>query len=136
MFWYSVSQIIYRQAKKDLKISLSKNKKLSDIKINVVKELRKMSKNDLINEKYELEMAILHIELHSIDNFVSIRFPYYTLVLAIVVLIKGIDINQYMREILAGLTLMLISFRFTSDTQKDRIMYYKFKLSCIEKILG
>lgn len=136
MFLDSVSQIIYIQAKKDLKISLPSNKKLSDVKINIIKELKKMSNKDLINEKSELEMNILYIELHNIDNFISIRLAYYALVIAVIVLIKGIDFDQYMKQIILALILILASFRYTSDTQKDRIIYYKFKLSCIEEILG
>ena len=135
MFWDSVSQTIYRQANKELRVTLSNTKKLSDIKIGIIKELRKMSNRDLINEKSELEMAILYKELHNIDNFMSIRFTYYALVLAIIVLLKGIDINQIRNQILWVLILLLVSFRYTSDTQKEQILYYKFKLGCIDEIL-
>lgn len=136
MFWDSASQIIYRQAKKDLKVSISNNKKLSDVKISVIKELRKIPNKDLLNEKSELEIDILYIELHNIDNFISIRLAFYALVLAIIVLMKKIDINQHINQILWILIFILVSFRYASDTQKNRILYYKFKLNCIKDITG
>lgn len=136
MLYEDMNQTIYRQARKDLKISSLNCNNYFDIKSNVSKELRKVSNIKLINEKSELEIEIIYTELHNIDNFISIRFAFYALVLAIVVLIKGIDLNQYMKQIICGLIFILVSFRYVSDLQKDRILYYKFKLNCIQEILS
>lgn len=136
MFWDDGSQIIYRQAKKDLKITLPRNKKLSDVKLSILKELRKKSNKELLNEESWVEVMILKDELHNIDNFVSVRFAFYALVLAVVVLVKDIKIENYLKEIITALILILISFRYFSDNQKDRLLYYKFKLNCIEEILN
>ncbi|MBI6875619.1 hypothetical protein [Clostridium aciditolerans] len=136
MIWDDGSQIIYRQATKDLKITLPKNGKLSDIKLGIVKELRKKSNKELLDEKSELEVEILRTELYNIDTFMSIRFAFYAIVIALILVIKEININNYIGLIFSIMAFMLITFRCTSDNQKNRLLYYKFKLKCIEELLN
>lgn len=135
MFWRGVNGILISYAKKDLNILIHKESNFAKIRNIIVKELKKLSYKELINEKYEINSYITYLELYNIDNFVSIRFTFYALVVAIVVIIKGLDLQPYLNLIFGVLTIMLISFRCTSDIQKDRKLYYKFKLECIDELL-
>jgi hypothetical protein len=136
MFWEGINDTLVRYVKKDFKISIPKHSKFADIKKHVIKELRKLSRKELIDKRSELNLDIANLELHNFDNFVSVRFAYYALVLAIVVMIKEINLENYIGYIFGVLTLMLVSFRHTSDVRKDRMLYYKFKLDCVTEILG
>lgn len=135
MFWEGINDTLVKYAKKDFEISIPKDSEFIVIKNNVIKELKKLSHKDLINLKSELQLIITSLQLHNIDAFMSIRFAFYTIVITIVVIIKGINLEHYIRYIVWGLIFVLISFRYTSDTQKDRMLYYKFKLDCINELL-
>lgn len=135
MFWSGVNGILINYVKKDLNVLIPKENNFAEIRNVVIKELRKSSYKELVNEKYELNSYITYLELYNIDNFVSIRFAFYALVVAIVVMIKGFNLEPYLNLVFGVLTAMLISFRCTSDKQKDRKLYYKFKLECINELL-
>jgi hypothetical protein len=130
------SQIIYRLATRDLKIIVSKNSKLSEIKVAMLQELRKNSKKELIDHKCEIEVEILRTELHNIDTFAAIRFSFYAIIIAVILAIKVINIENYIGLMLFIMLIMLFNFRYNSDTQKNRILYLKFKLKCIEELLN
>lgn len=136
MFGKGINDILIKYLKKELNILVPKGSNFNEIRNVVIKEFKKYSRKELINKKYELNTVITGLELHNIDNFISIRFAFYALIVAIIVMIKGFDLQPYLNLILIILTAILISFRYTSDIQKDRMLYYKFKLDCINELLG
>ncbi len=144
MAFFNSKKIIVKNLHKEFgkeKITLMTYNNLEKV---MIKNLQKKNSQDLNESKIDAEMAIQHMELHNFDNFVAIRLGYYAITLGIIAIIFSSqdllkDFNINTKYVIWGLcifmSVVIISHNLMSDYQKENLVYYRFKLKCIDKIL-
>ncbi len=136
-------KIIVRQAKREFPNAKIQAGSYCELQSSLIRELKK-SKEKLKEKKLDIEQELLYIQLHDFGSFVGLRLGIYAYALAILAIIAS---NNYLQEvfnlprieylvdffIIFG-CIILISLRRTEDLQKNRIIYLKFLLNCIERL--
>lgn len=116
-----------------------------ELKRKVVKTLRKLDSNDFEENRLDTLVAIKHIEENDFGNFISIRFAYWGIILAIAVMVIGdVPIYEYFnmsrsvfgKVSIAALLILLVLTSRTMHYQHDQLEYLNFKLICFDEILG
>ena len=134
---------------KNIKKDYPNEKITSDAYINLerilIKNLKKNNKSDLNEIRFDIDMRLQHVEVTDFDKFVGIRLSYYAVVLAIIAIILSsnelineltFDIKYLISGIIIFMIFMLISHNIMSNIQRERLIYYRFKLQCIDKIIA
>lgn len=88
-------------------------------------------------------IEIEYLTLHDFGVFVSIRLPYYALVVATVFAFIGTEktiefFGEYLYHVVGLIftifTLLIYAITTTTTYQKRRMLYSKFKLLCFKEI--
>lgn len=115
----------------------------------IVSKLKRLSSSELNEEKHVAEICLQHMQLYNFDNFMSIRLGYYAITFAIIAFIFGSQdlLNELLAQLhfsqkgaiglmCSAMAMVLIGHNLTSYKQKEDIIYYGFKLKCIEKVIN
>lgn len=100
-----------------------------------------------LNEREENQLEALveieHLKQNDFENFISVRFAYWGLIIAIAVMVIGdVPVYTYFNMskrclgtiIVMLLTILLITMARTIHVQHDRLEYLNFKLICFEEL--
>lgn len=137
------SKIIYKLAKKEFGNSIKKSNSYGSIKRDIIRALNRMKPDDLEENRLETLVGIEHLRQNDFGNFISVRFAYWGLMIAIVVMIIGdVPIYQYFNMskrcfgnmIAILLTILLVTMAATIHSQHDQLEYLNFKLICFEEL--
>lgn len=110
----------------------------------LIKNLNKLSVSDLQEKRFQTDMELQSLEINDFDKFVGIRLGYYALVLALfAIILSNQDLLSQMsygaEDIVYGITFfmltLIVSHNLTSRSQRERLIYYRFKLNCIDKVM-
>lgn len=136
-------KIIYNLAKKEFGDSIKTPNSFSSIKKDITNALRKMNPKEREENKLDTLVGIEHIKQNDFGNFMTLRFAYWGMLIAIAVAIMGnIQIYEYfnMSKRLFGnivmyiLCIILITMSRTIHIQHDQLEYLNFKLLCFNDI--
>lgn len=143
LFGFSIQKILARKLRKEFHEGKIKSLDYNNLEKIMLKYLHKMNGSELNETKIDAEMIIQHMELHNFDNFIAIRLAYYAITLGIIAIVFSStellnDINIEPKYIIGGIctfmSVVIISHNLMSASQKENLVYYRFKLRCIEKI--
>ena len=89
-------KIIYNLAKKEFGDSIKTPNSFSSIKKDITNALRKMNPKEREENKLDTLVGIEHIKQNDFGNFMTLRFAYWGMLIAIAVAIMGnIQIYEY-----------------------------------------
>lgn len=138
-------KIILKQLKKEFKNKKINTDSYVGLQNSLIEIFKKERKPQLTELKMETEVNIQYLELYNFDIFVSIRYAFYALVLAIITIVisnpalqsqfKISQVNFVVGSIIF-LIFILITHRTTSEKQKHELIYLKFKLQCLNAVLS
>ena len=145
MGWLSIDndpkKIIVKQARREFPNAKIQTESYCLLQSSLVHTLKK-SKINLKERKLDIEQEIQYLQLHDFGNFVGLRLGIYAYALAILAIVAS---NSYLQEALGILhieyflwgfivfgCIIIITLRQTEDSQKDRVIYLRFLLSCID----
>ena len=103
-----------------------------------------MKPNELEEHRLDVLVGIEHLVQNDFSNFISVRFTYWGLILAIVVIIIGdVPIYEYFNMsklcfanmVMMLLSILLVTMARTIHIQHDQMEYLNFKLICINELL-
>ena len=90
------TKIIYRLAQKEFGNAIKASSSYLSIKNDIIKALKKMKPNELEEHRLDVLVGMEHLVQNDFSNFISVRFTYWGLILAIVVIIIGdVPIYEY-----------------------------------------
>lgn len=137
------SKIIYRLAKEEFGDSIKMSDSYGSIKHDIIRALKRMKPNEREENRLQTLVDIEHLKQNDFGNFISVRFAYWGLMVAIVVMIIG-DVPIYshfnMSKRCFGnmvaiiLTVLLVTMARTIHEQHDQLEYLNFKLICFDEI--
>lgn len=139
------SKIIYKLAKEEFGDAIKDNNSYGSMKHDIIRALKRMKPNEREENRLETLVGIEHLKQNDFSNFISVRFAYWGMMIAISVMIIGdVPIYEYfsmskrcfgnMMAIL--LMLLLVTMARTIHMQHDQLEYLNFKLICFDEILG
>lgn len=138
-------KIISKLARNEFGDIIKDDSSYVSLKRDILRVLRKMDSNDLEENKLHTMVGIQHLKENDFGNFISIRFAYWGMIIAIALMIIGdVPIYQYFnmskgnfgRLCIALLIILLIITSRTIHIQHDQLEYLNFKLICFDEILG
>lgn len=89
-------KIISKLARDEFGDVIKEENNYISIKRDIVRALRKMNPSDLEENKLDTLVGIQHLKENDFGNFISIRFAYWGMIIAIAVMIVGdVPIYQY-----------------------------------------
>lgn len=134
-------KIIFKQAKREFPNTEIQMGSYCDLQLSLIHALKK-SKTNFKERKLAIEQELQYLQLHDFGNFVGLRLGIYAYALAILAIVAS---NSYLQEVLGiphieyfvcGFIvfgcIITITLRQTEDSQKDRIIYLKFLMNCID----
>lgn len=136
-------KIINKLAREEFGDKIRESNNYTIIKHDIIKVLKRMSPNEFEENRLETLVWIEHIKDNDFGNFISVRFGYWGMIIAIAVAIIGdVPIYQYFNMskrsfgnlCIAGLTILLITMSRTIHIQHDQLKYFNFKLLCFDEI--
>ncbi len=137
------SKIIYRLAKEEFGNSIKENNSYSSLKRDIICALKRMKPNEQEENRLDTLVGIEHLKQNDFGNFISVRFAYWGLILAIAVMIIGdVPVYTYFNMsrrcfgtiVIMLLTILLITMARTIHMQHDQLEYLNFKLICFEEL--
>lgn len=137
------SKIIYRLAKKEFGSAIRESNCYGTIKHDIIRALKRMKPNEQEENRLETLVEMEHLKENDFGDFISVRFAYWGMILAIAVMVIGdVPIYQYYNMskkcfgniIIMLLMLLLITMSRTIHMQHDRLEYLNFKLICFEEL--
>jgi hypothetical protein len=139
----TTTKVICKLAREEFgdKIKISNN--YLSIKRDIMKAFRKMKPDELEENHLSTMVGIEHLNQNDFGNFMSIRFTYWGLMVAIAVMIAGdVPIHEYfnlsksvfVNIIIIILTIILVVLSRTTRIQHDMLEYLNFKLICFEEL--
>lgn len=136
-------KIIYKLAKLEFGEAIKESNDFISLKRDIIRVLKKMKPDELEENRLNTLVEIEHINQNDFGNFISIRFAYWGMIIAIAVMVIG-DIPIYSffnmsrrsfgNMIIIALTLLLLTMARTIHIQHDRLEYLNFKLICFEEL--
>ena len=138
------TKIIYRLAQKEFGNAIKASSSYLSIKNDIIKALKKMKPNELEEHRLDVLVGMEHLVQNDFSNFISVRFTYWGLILAIVVIIIGdVLIYEYFNMsklcfanmVMMLLSILLVTMARTIHIQHDQMEYLNFKLICINELL-
>ena len=138
------TKIIYRLAQKEFGNAIKASSSYLSIKNDIIKALKKMKPNELEEHRLDVLVGMEHLVQNDFSNFISVRFTYWGLILAIVVIIIGdVPIYEYFNMsklcfanmVMMLLSILLVTMARTIHIQHDQMEYLNFKLICINELL-
>lgn len=139
------SKIIYKFAKEEFGNIIKESNSYNSIKHDIIRALKRMKPNEQEENRLDTLVEIEHLKQNDFGNFISVRFAYWGMIIAIVVMIIGdVPIYQYFNMsrrcfgsvIIILLTVLLLTMSRTIHMQHDRLEYLNFKLICFEELNG
>ena len=115
------TKIIYRLAQKEFGNAIKASSSFLSIKKDITKVLKKLKSDELEEHRLDVLVGMEHLVQNDFGNFISVRFAYWGLILAILVMIL--------------LLILLITMARTIHMQHDQMEYLNFKLICINELL-
>lgn len=137
------SKIIYRLAKEEFGDSIKKSDSYGSIKHDIIRALKRMKPNEREENRLQTLVDIEHLKQNDFGNFISVRFAYWGLMVAIVVMIiRDVPIYSYFNMSKRGfgnmvailLTVLLVTMARTIHIQHDQLEYLNFKLICFDEL--
>lgn len=134
-------KIITKHAKKEFKGQKINSNSYLEIQNCLIGIYSKRKKTELNEEIMAMEMEIQLDELENFDIFTNSRLGFYALFIAIFALvISNKEIVNFSTEhiektiycMISFLGIVLVSSRYVSDLQKERLLYMKFKLKSLK----
>ena len=131
------SKIIYRLAKEEFGDAINDNNSYVSIKRDIVIKFKKMKPDELEENRLETLVEIEYLKQNDFSNFISVRFAYWGMMIAIAVMAIGdIPIYTYFDMskrcfaylVTAVLIVLLVTMARTIHEQHDRLEYLNFKL--------
>ena len=113
------------------------------MKHDIIRALKRMKPNEREENRLETLVEIEHLKQNDFSTFMSVRFAYWGMMIAIAVMIIGdVPIYTYFnmsRRCFANiiailLTILLITMARTIHIQHDQLEYLNFKLICFNEI--
>lgn len=135
--------VIRKLAKKEFGYDISECKTYLQLKNCICNTMKKMTKNELEENRLDTLVGIKHLEENDFGNFVSVRLAYWGMLIAIAVAIIGeVPIYAYfnmtrrtfVEVVCFFLILLLITMSRTIHYQHDQLEYLNFKLLCFEEL--
>ncbi len=139
------STVIECLARKEFGNKISATSSYVELKREIIKVLRKMPISDLEENRLKTLVDIKHIEENDFGNFISVRFAYWGMILAIAVMVidnapiySYFDISKrsFVIIIICSLVVLLVTMSRTIHIQHDELEYLNFKLICFDELLG
>lgn len=136
-------KIIYKLAKKEFGDTIKESNSYSSIKRDIIRALKRMKPTERAENRLETVVEIEHLKQNDFGNFISVRFAYWGLMIAIAVMIIGdVPIYTYFNiskrcfgiVIIILLTVLLITMARTIHMQHDQLEYLSFKLICFDEL--
>lgn len=137
------SKIIYRLAKEEFGNSIKENNSYGSLKIDIIRALKRMKPNEQEENRLDTLVGIEHLKQNDFGNFISVRFAYWGLIIAIAVMIIGdVPVYTYFNMsrrcfgtiIIILLTILLVTMARIIHKQHDQLEYLNFKLICFEEL--
>ena len=138
------TKIIYRLAQKEFGNAIKASSSFLSIKKDITNVLKQLKSDELEEHRLDVLVGMEHLVQNDFGNFISVRFAYWGLILAILVIIIGdVPIYDYfnMSKLCFGnvvmilLLILLITMARTIHMQHDQMEYLNFKLICINELL-
>lgn len=139
------SKIIYKLAREEFGDLIRSSKSYVSLKRDIVRALWKMPPEEREENKLGTLVGIEHIKQNDFANFISVRFAYWGMMIAIAVMVIGdVPIYNYLNMskrnfgnlVMVILSVLLVSMARTIHMQHDQLEYLNFKLICFDEILG
>jgi len=139
------SKIIYTLAREEFGELIQKSRSYISLKRDIVRALRKMETDEREENRLNTLVGIEHLKQNDFGNFISVRFAYWGMMIAIAVMVIGdVPIYSYFNmskrnfgnAVMTLLGVLLIAMARTIHTQHDQLEYLNFKLICFEEMLG
>ena len=83
------SEVIMKLAKDEFGNQIKDCNSYVELKREIINSLRKMSVKELEENRLDTLVGIKHLEENDFSNFISVRFAYWGMILAIVTAVKG-----------------------------------------------
>lgn len=137
-------KIIYGLAKNEFGDMIKEHDNFLSIKKDIIKALKKMKPDELEEKRLNTLVWIEHIKQNDFCNFISVRFGYWSFILACAVMIIGnVPIYEYFNMskrtfgniVMVFLIIVLVTMVRTIHMQHNELEYLNFKLMCIDEIL-
>lgn len=144
LFRFDSNKIIVKNLKTEFQIKKINSFSFTNLEKLMTKNLRNLSENEFNDSIIEAEMIIQLMELQNFDNFVALRLGYYAITISIFSLIFSstelinelqIDLKYIITGMCAFMSFVIITHKLTSNKQKESLVYYRFKLRCMNKII-
>lgn len=139
------SEVIMKLAKKEFGKQIKNCNSYVELKREIISALRKLSATELEENRLNTLVGIKHLEENDFGNFISVRFAYWGMLIAIAaLLVESTPIYQYFnmskgvfgRCVVVGVIVLLITMSRTIHIQHDELEYLNFKLICFDELLG
>lgn len=136
-------EIIYTLARQEFGDVINDKSSYGSIKKDIIHALKKMKTDEREENRIETLVGIEHLKQNDFGNFMSVRFSYWGLIVAIAVMIIGnvpiyqyfnISKGQFGNIVIIILTVLLITMSRTIHIQHDQLEYLNFKLMCFDEI--
>lgn len=137
------SKIIYKLAKEEFGNLIRESESYLSIKQDIIRALKSMKPYEREKNRLETLVGIEHLKQNDFGNFISVRFSYWGMMLAIAVMIIGdVPIYTYFNVskrcfgsiVIVLLTILLFTMARTMHIQHDQLEYLNFKLMCFEEL--
>ena len=135
--------IINKLAQKEFGEQIKQCNSYGKMKYEIIQVLGKLSPKELEENKLDTLVGIKHLEENDFSNFVSVRFAYWGMMIAIAaLLVENMPIYEYFNMtkntfgncIIIGLTVLLVTMSRTIHIQHDQKEYLNFKMICFDEI--
>jgi len=144
MIGFNPMHIITKKIKEDYPSEKVSNFTYNNLEKILIRNLKEKKHLELKELRMDIDMRLQHIELTDFDKFISIRLGYYAVVLAVFAIIISsqelfelffIDINVLIYSVILFITFLMITHNIVTKKQRENLIYYRFKLKCIDKYL-
>lgn len=145
MIIFNPQKIIVKKIKKDYPNEKITSYTYTNLERILIKNLKKNNKSELNEIRFDTDMRLQHIDITDFDKFIGIRISYYAVVLAIFAIILSsqelinelsFDVKHLIYGIIVFMIFVLISHNIITNKQRENLIYYRFKLKCIDKIIA
>ncbi|MGJ0847424.1 hypothetical protein ACR77J_12105 [Tissierella praeacuta] len=138
-------EIIIKKIKKDYPNEKIKDYTYNNLERILIRNLKKNNKSELNEIRFDTDIRLQHIDITDFEKFISIRLSYYAVTLAILAIILSsqellnglsFDIKDFVYVIIIFMIIVIVSHNIIANKQKQELIYYRFKLKCIDKIIA
>ena len=137
---YAPLDIIHKNLKKEFPNLACKNDSLYQLRNTLVSYYKEKSLKELDEIKFYLNYDFQHLELYNFDNFFTSRLGYYAIVISVFSIIinpsellslYNIHSEKFFSILIISLIILLFSYNITSNYQKNKLIYFRFKEECL-----